>query len=88
MPQMLDIAQQIFEDSLLGKTSRNGIAIKDCRGKETMVIVRYGGDVFMTVFNNETKQSMFDFLMEMKQNSQQNWSRIFRRFVEIKAQLM
>lgn len=85
---MFDIAQQIFEDSLLGKTNRNGIAIKDCRGKETMVIVRYGGDVFMTVFDNKTKKSIFDFLMEMKDHNQDNWSRIFQRFVEIKAQLM
>jgi len=88
MLRMLNIAEQIFEDSLLGKTSRYGIAISDCRKKETMIIFRYGGDIILSVFDNNTKQRMFDFVIEMKDHNQDNWSRIFRRFVEIKAQLM
>jgi len=88
MSQVLKIAEQIFEDFLAGKTSRLGIAIPDCRKRETLVIVRYGGDVIMTIFDNKTKKPKFDFLMEMKRNNQQEWNKIFRRFVEIKAQLI
>jgi len=88
MPQVLKIAEQIFEDFLAKKTSRLGIAIPDCRGKETLIVLRYGGDVVMTIFDNKTKKPVFDFLMEMKRNNQQEWSKIFRRFVEIKAQLI
>jgi len=88
MLRMLNIAEQIFEDSLLGKTSRYGIAISDCRKKETMIIFRYGGDIILSVFDNNTKQRMFDFVMEMKDHNQDNWSKIFQRFVEIKAKLV
>jgi hypothetical protein len=80
--------EEVFENSLVGKTSRKGIAIKDCRKKETLVVVRYGGDVYMTIFDNETQQIMFDFVMQMSGNNQKNWSQIFRRFVEIKSHLV
>lgn len=87
MTDLFDKARRIFEDSLCEKTSRLGIAINDCRKRETMVVVRYGGDVAIMVFDNVTKQRKFDFIMEMTGNSQKTWSKIFQGFVGIKAQL-
>jgi len=88
MPRMLDIAEQIFEDSLAGKTSRLGIAIKDCRNKETMVVTRYGGDACLVFFDNKTKQVSFYFVVEMANNTKQKWCDVFQSFVQLRANLV
>jgi len=83
----IDIAREIFDKFLKGETSRNGVAIPDCRGKETMVATRYGGDVIFSFFNNKTKKVKFDFVLEMSYNGERCWNGIFKKLIEIKAKL-
>jgi len=83
----LDIPRDIFNKLLEGKTSRKGIAIPDCRGKETMVVTRYGGDVLLTFYDNKTKKQKFVFVLEMMHDRKWYWNMIFRRFAQIKAKL-
>lgn len=84
----LDVARDIFNAMMEGKTSRKGVAIKDCRGKETMVVTRYGGDIILSFYDNETTELKFVFVVEMGTNNKLHWNDVFRRFVEIKAKLV
>lgn len=69
-------------------TSREGIAITDCRAKETMVVTRYGGDIVFTFFDDQTGEFEFFFVVQMAKNSVKNWNDIFGKFAEIKAKLV
>jgi len=87
MPKRLEITRGIFDAFLNKERNYNGLAISDCRGKETMVITRYGGDVIIAIFNNETKEREFEFVVEMAYNSESLYRRILYGFAQIKAML-
>jgi len=79
-----EIAKDIFDAFLRGETSREGVAIKDCRGKEVMVIIRYGGDILISIYDIDGGEPKLVCVFEMVENNQKNWAKIFLRFVEIK----
>jgi len=85
--ERIDIAKSIFEGLLKGENSRDGVAIKDCRGKEVMVLTRYGGDILLSFYDIDGGKPKFECLFEMTENSKKNYSKIFLRFVELKSLL-
>lgn len=80
-------ARSILAQWKLGLTSKDGIAISDCRTKEVMVITRYGGDILFAFFDVITEEIKFFFVVEMTWNRREYWNDIFRRFVEIRGKL-
>lgn len=85
--ERIDIAKSIFEALLRGENSRDGVAIKDCRGKEVMVLTRYGGDIILTFYDVDGEKPKFRCVFEMTENTKKNFSKIFLRFVELKSLL-
>lgn len=79
-----NVERNVLDALLKGKTSRKGIAIKDCRNKEVMVVTRYGGDVLLSFFDIDGTEPKFVCVFEMDENNPKNWAKIFLRFVEIK----
>jgi len=82
-----EIVKAIFEALIHGEKQREGIAIKDCRGKEIMVVTRYGGDIILSFFDVGSDVEKFTFVVEMTGNQKWYWTHILKRFVEIKAKL-
>lgn len=84
----IDVAKLIF-NALINEeinVDKHGIGIKDCRGKEIMIITRYGGDVLFTFFD-VGGNIKFISVFEMKRPYITNWAKILNLFVQIKRKL-
>lgn len=63
--------------------TEDSITIKDCRGKEFMIVSRYGGDVKID-FWDEWQLDTYIFVFKMKRNTKKNWKQIKLLFKQIK----
>ena len=61
----------------------NLVEITDCTAKYKMLIHRYGGDVWIQIIDKDGNIK-YDFLLEMKNNSDSMWNNIEKSFEEIK----
>lgn len=62
------------------------VVIKDCRGKEDMVLTRYGGDAMLSFYEGDRLK--FITLFQMKKPHKQNWQKIVKLFEELKSKLV
>jgi len=51
-----------------------------------MLIFRFGGDVWIKIVD-ASGNVKYDFLLEMKRNSKENWNRIEKSFQEVKENI-
>ena len=84
----LEAAREIFEDSMLNKENPKGVAIVDCRVKETMVATRYGGDMIFVFFDNITKEQKFIFVAEMRKPRKKKWEEILTLIKKLKTKFI
>lgn len=62
------------------------VLIKDCRGKEDMILTRYGGDAMLSFYEGDKLK--FTTLFQMKKPYKRNWNKIVKLFEELKSKLV